>query len=305
MLMPVHPTPSLPENTSDSRRKGESLSRLATLLSVAVASLLVLMKGGAWIYSGSVSLQASLMDSLLDVMASLVNFFALRFALQPPDKEHRFGHGKAEDVAALAQATFIAGSGLFLLVEAGRRLLRPEPVEHGALAMGVMVVSILLTGALVLFQRYAHRHSGSSVVKADSLHYVMDLLTNAAVILAVFLTVHLGWALADPIFALLIAAYILKSSGELGHGALQNLLDREFEPEERQKIKEKVLSHPQVRGLHKLKTRRGGTQLFIQFHLDLDGTLSLHAAHAVADTVEKWLLEMYPSADIIIHEDPV
>ncbi len=183
--------------------------RLATYASVATAATLIGVKLAAWIYTDSVSLLSTLIDSLLDAIASLINLIAVRHALSPPDREHRFGHGKAEPLAALAQATFISGSAVFLVFEASHRLFNPEPLEHMSLGIWVMIFAIAVTFVLTRFQAYVVRRTNSLAIKADSLHYVGDILINAAVIVALLLVSEFGWLWADATFGLAIAGFIL------------------------------------------------------------------------------------------------
>jgi ferrous-iron efflux pump FieF len=280
------------------------LMRLATHASVAVASSLILVKLAAWFYTDSISLLSTLIDSLLDAVASLINLFAVRHALVPADREHRFGHGKAEPLAALGQTAFIAGSALFLVFEAGHRLLDPRPVLHSEVGIAVMVVAILVTFALTRFQAYVVRKTGSVAIKADSLHYVGDILVNGAVIVALLLAAQLGWAVADPLFGLAIAGYIMFNAWQIARGSLDMLMDRELPEAERARIREIALSNPNVRDLHDLRTRSSGRRSFIQVHIEMDGTLTLYSAHAVADEVEAALREAFPGAEVMIHQDP-
>lgn len=280
------------------------LMRLATRASLAVALLLVAGKLAAWFVTGSVAMLSSLIDSALDAAASLVNLIAVRHALQPADREHRFGHGKAEALAGLGQAAFVGGSALFLVFEAMSRLVRPVPVEQGAVGIAVMVASIVLTLALVLFQRHVIRRSGSFAINADSLHYRSDLLVNLAVIAALALAQFAHLPLADPLFALAIAAYVLWSAGQILRGAYDTLMDRELPDTERRRIRDLVLAHPEVRAMHDLRTRRAGTHAFIQLHLELPAGMTLERAHEISDAVEASLLAAFPGAEVIIHQDP-
>lgn len=280
------------------------LMRAATYASVSVAAVLIALKVIAWLMTDSVSLLSTLIDSLLDLAASLVNLLAVRHALMPPDREHRFGHGKAEPLAALGQSAFIAGSAIFLVIEAMRRLYNPRLLENGDVAVGVMVFAIGLTFALTRFQAHVVRKTGSLAIKADSLHYITDLLVNAAVIVAFFLVTQLGWLYADPLIGLAIAAFILKSAWTIAKGAYDMLMDRELPDTERARIKEIVLLHPEVIALHDLRTRASGPLTFIQVHVEMDGHMNLYKAHLVADSVEAQLCEAFPGAEVIIHQDP-
>jgi ferrous-iron efflux pump FieF len=280
------------------------LMRLATYASVAVAGFLILVKLAAWLYTDSISLLSTLIDSLLDALASLINLFAVRHALVPADREHRFGHGKAEPLAALSQTAFIAGSALFLVFEAGHRLFNPRPVLHSEIGIAVMVVAIVVTFALTRFQAHVVRKTGSVAIKADSLHYVGDILVNGAVIVALLLASEFGWAVADPLFGLAIAGYIMFNAWQIAHGSLDMLMDRELPEAERARIREIALANPNVRDLHDLRTRSSGRRTFIQVHIEMDGNLTLYSAHAVADEVEAALREAFPGAEVIIHQDP-
>ncbi|MCA9539924.1 MAG: cation diffusion facilitator family transporter, partial [Myxococcales bacterium] len=285
-------------------RADDRLVRLAAIASVATAGVLIIAKLAAWFFTDSIAMLSSLVDSLLDIGASTLNLLAVHHARTPADSEHRFGHGKIEALAALAQAAFIAGSAFFLVFQAARRLITPTPLEHGAVGIWVMVGSIAATAALVLFQRHVMRHTNSMAIEADALHYVTDLLTNAAVILALWLSTEFGWLRADPIITALLAVYILVSAAQIARKALDMLMDRELPEDERERIIALVRAEPRVRDLHDLRTRRSGPQVFIQLHLELDGSMPLREAHTVATAVEESLRAAFPRADVLIHEDP-
>ena len=280
------------------------LLRLATTISAATACLLILMKLGAFLLTDSVSILSTLVDSLLDAAASILTLVAVRHALVPADREHRFGHGKAEPLAALGQAAFITGSGIFLIFEAVQRFVSPKALTHSEVGIGVMVFSTLATLGLVSFQRYVIRRTGSLAIKADSLHYVGDILVNAAVIVALVAGAQFGWRYADPAFGMAIAAYILYNAWQIAAGSLDMLMDRELPETERQRIRDVALAHDRVVGVHDLRTRSSGPQIFIQAHIELDGGLSLLQAHEIADEVEEALLSAFPGAEIILHQDP-
>ena len=284
--------------------KAERLMRLATYAAVATALVLIAVKLVAYMLTDSVSLLSSLMDSVLDAMASLVNLVAVRQALVPPDREHRFGHGKAEPLAGLAQAAFISGSALFLAVEAGHRLFAPRLVTHVDIGIAVSVFAIVATFILTRFQLYVVKRTGSIAIEADSLHYLGDLLINGAVIVALILAVHVGWIYADALFGLAIALYLIFNAVKIARAALDMLMDRELPEEDRRRIKEIVMSHGEVLDMHDLRTRTSGRQCFIQLHLELDGDMPLFDAHQIADTVEAALMEAFPQAEVLIHQDP-
>lgn len=292
-----------PEQLTCDPSQAGRLLRWATYASVSTAILLIAGKLAAALMTGSVSVLASLVDSMMDAAASIINLLAVHYALQPPDRDHRFGHGKAEPLAGLVQSAFIAGSAVFLILHAVDRLVHNQPLQAGWVGLGVMAFSMVATGALLLFQHYVIRRTQSTAIRADALHYATDLLTNGATIVALGLAM-LGWPIVDPLFAIGIALYILCSAGQIGHESIQLLLDRELPSEVQDRIKEIVRSHALVRGIHDVRTRRSGPTYFIQLHLMLDDQMPLVEAHRVADEVEAAIMEVFPNADVLIHEDP-
>ena len=284
--------------------RADRLRRLATYASVSVAGLLIAAKFAAWLETGSVALLSSLVDSLLDAVASLVNLIAVRHAMSPADREHRFGHGKAEPLAVLGQSAFIIGSAMLLLAEAVRRLIWPVPVENPPAGIAVMVLSIVVTIALVLYQRHVVRRTGSIAITADELHYRGDLGVNVSVIIALVLGPILGLPILDPLFGAGIGIWILYSAARLVRLSLVQLMDRELPDDERERIREIAQSHPDVVAAHDLRTRIAGPTAFIQIHIEMDGTLSLLRAHEISDEVEAQLRAAYPHAEVMIHQDP-
>jgi ferrous-iron efflux pump FieF len=278
--------------------------RSATYASVSVAVLLILIKIFAYVLTGSVALLSSLIDSILDSFASILNLIAVRHALTPADREHRFGHGKAEALAGLGQAAFIAGSSIFLIFEALNRIINPRPIDHGMVGIVVILISLCLTIALVIYQRYVIRHTGSLAIQADSIHYFSDITMNASVIVALVLSTYFNWPTADPLFALGIAGYIIYSVWSIIMNAFNQLMDRELPEPDREKIISIAMRHPEVKNLHELRTRSSGKDVFIQMHLEMDGDIPLVMAHSIADEVERELFAEFPNADIIIHQDP-
>lgn len=289
---------------AEAQVQGQRLMRLATYASVSVATVLIIAKALAWQVSGSVSLLATLVDSTLDALASLVNLVAVRHALSPADREHRFGHGKAEALAGLGQALLITGSSVYLLVESARRLAAPQPVEAVGVGMAVMLLAIALTLGLLAFQRHVIRVTNSTAIKADALHYRTDLLVNGSVLLALVLS-GWGWPGFDALFAIGIAVYIFASALAIVREAWDHLMDRELPDEARAAIAAIARAHPEVHGVHDLRTRQSGTAIFIQIHLELDDDLDLLRAHAVSEEVEREVLDAYPGAEVIIHLDPL
>ena len=280
------------------------LIKLATWASVIVAVCLIVIKTWAWDETQSVSLLASLIDSIMDSVASLINFFAVRYAMAPADEEHRFGHGKAEALAGLAQALLILGSIGLLLSQTVGRLWDPVVVENTPTGISVMVASMVLTGALVLLQRQVFKHTQSTAIEADSLHYTSDLLMNFGVIIALVLATY-GYYGADPYLALGIGAYVIYSAWGIAKTAFHLLLDHELSDQQRQNITQLALAQPLVLGIHDLRTRQSGHMQFIQLHLDLQDDMLLMHAHDVADALEQRIMKEFPYADVIIHLDPV
>mgnify|MGYP000200354817 CR=1 FL=1 len=276
----------------------------ATIAASIMAVSLLFLKIFAWWYTSSVSMLASLVDSLVDIAASLANLMVVRFSLQPADSGHTFGHGKAESLAALAQSMFITGAALFLFLSGLKRLFAPAEAMHGT-GVGVTVTLIALTCTLLLvaFQYWVVKNTQSQAVRADMLHYQSDVMINSAILIALILS-WFGFYRADAIFALAIGVYILISALRMGYEAVQALLDQALPEHERRDIAELVAGWPGVRGAHQLRTRKSGPTRFIQLHLEMDDQLPLVEAHGVADQVEQALLNKFPGSDIIIHVDP-
>jgi ferrous-iron efflux pump FieF len=276
----------------------------ATQASVAVSSLLIAIKFAAWIATGSVALLSSLVDSLLDIVASIINLVAVRHALEPADREHRFGHGKAEPLAALGQAAFLAGGAVLLTFEAISRAITPQPVTRVGLGIVVIVASTALTGALVLYQRHVVARTRSLAIGADELHFRSDMVVNAAVLVALILDRVIGLPILDPLLGGAIGVWIIIGAIRLFRLSMSQLMDRELPDEDRARIRTIAEAAPEVIAVHDLKTRAAGPTAFIQLHLEMDGAMNLRRAHDIADRVEAQLRDTYPNAEIIIHQDP-
>lgn len=286
-----------------SSHKERRMLQLAASASVFTAILLLVVKVYAWWVSGSVSVLASLVDSLIDAFASCVNFVAVRYALQPADEEHRFGHGKAESLAGLGQSLLIMGSAVYLFVQAIDRMANPQPLEQLDVAIGVMGFSIVATFCLVIYQRWVISKTHSVAIKADSLHYVSDLLTNIGIVIALLLT-QFGWQQVDPLLAIAISIYIFYTAIMIWSESIQHLLDRELPEEEQHRIERIAMGHVEVLGVHELRTRQSGRVKIIQLHLELDGNMPLWQAHDICEEVEREIKEAFPSADVLLHQDP-
>ncbi len=279
------------------------LLRLATRASLLVASTLIIAKGVAWWFSGSVSLLAGLTDSLLDGAASFLNLLAVHYALRPADEDHRYGHGKAEALSGMAQALFIAVSAGLIALQAIQRIQHPEPLGAAGLGIAVMVLSLILTLALLWLQHKVIKETGSAAIRADSLHYRSDLLLNFSILLALTITLF-GWQQLDAYFGLGIAVYILWSAFQIAHETVSVLMDEELPTDVSQHMLELACGVPGVLGAHDLRTRISGNRWFVQLHLELPGSLTLSVAHALCDQVENAIHQQYPKAEVLVHADP-
>ncbi len=281
-----------------------ALTRRVTLLSVGVALVLVSLKAAAWLASGSVALLASMADSGLDLLASLVTFFAVRYAAAPPDEEHRFGHGKAEAFASLVQAGLVFASAALIGQEAVRSLLEPAPLRQEGLAMAVMVVSLVLTGGLIAAQSWVLRRTASIAIAGDRAHYATDLASNAVALLGIAGAAWMGLGHVDALAALAITGLLLWGAVSVFRDASGQLMDHELPLADREAIIALVTADPRLTDVHQLRTRASGPYIHMQMHVDLDPKLSLEDAHSVLVAAEKRVLEAYPRADILMHPDP-
>ncbi|MFR0675664.1 cation diffusion facilitator family transporter [Enterobacterales bacterium AW_CKDN230030176-1A_HGKHYDSX7] len=282
----------------------QRLLRLATRASLTVACVLVISKALAWWFSDSVSLLAGLTDSALDAVASLLNLLAVQYALRPADDDHRYGHGKAEALAGMAQALFIGASAVIIAVQAVERLQAPAPLGNTAAGIGVMLLSLVLTVGLLAFQRKVVRVTGSTAIRADSLHYRSDLLLNGSILVALVLA-RFGWPQLDALFGLGIAVYIFWSAVQIARESGGILMDKELPSEVSEEMRALVCGLPGVVGAHDLRTRVSGPRWFVQVHLELPGALPLHEAHALCVEASARIRERYPQADVMVHADPV
>jgi ferrous-iron efflux pump FieF len=278
--------------------------RRAAWAAVAVAAFLIALKAVAFVVTDSIAMMASLADSGLDLIGSSINLLAVSQAVTPADREHRFGHGKAEPLAGLAQGAFIAGSATFLVIESLSRLVSPHPIEHGAIGLAVMAVSVVAVAALILLQRFTVLRTGSLAIGADLLHYLGDLLTNLGVVVGIVLSTQFHILVADPLVGLIVAGILSWSAWHVFRQSYDQLMDHELPDAERNRIKTIVMGHEDVRSLHDLRTRAAGISTFIQLHIELDPALSLTRAHEVSDAVEADIVAVFPNAEVIIHQDP-
>ncbi|WP_019027128.1 cation diffusion facilitator family transporter [Colwellia piezophila] len=277
--------------------------RLAAISSTSTALVLVVIKLYAWLATDSSAMLASTTDSILDLFASIMSIVILRFALAPADKEHSFGHGKAESLAGLVQASFVLGSAILLIFSGVSRLLNPQPIVQGEIAIWVTLISIALTLVLVVFQRYVIKRTGSIIISGDALHYQSDLFLNLGVLAAIILSQGI-WLHADGVFTILVALYLVFGAGQIMVQSVSQLMDSELSDDELAKIKNIVLTHGKAKGMHELRTRQSGAKRFIQFHLELSDDLSLLEAHSIGDEIEFEMCQALAPCEVFIHHDP-
>jgi ferrous-iron efflux pump FieF len=275
----------------------------AALASVSTATFLLFLKGYAAWATGSVAMLGSLADTGLDLISSLITLYGVRLAAMPADSDHRFGHGKAEALAGLVQAGFIAASGGALLLAVGERLINPHQVREEVVGLLISALAVTLTIGLVSFQRYVVKRSGSIAIGADMAHYKTDLVATIGTGVGLYVSGKLDQPLIDSSVAGLVALYLIHGAWIVGRDSLDVLMDRELPDGERQRILDIARSHPEVRGVHELRTRSAGLTKFIQLHIVLDPTMPLGNAHVVGDRVEAALHEAFPQAEIILHVD--
>ncbi len=280
------------------------LKKIATIASVSLAVSLSLLKTFGALYTGSLAVLSSLIDSLADIFASSITFIAVKYSSRPASDNHRYGYGKAEALSALIQSAFIAGSGIFVMYDGFSRLISPVTLEKTDTGILIMVISLVATLGLIFFQKYVTRRTTSQAISADSAHYTVDVLTNASIILSLLVVkiFNIGWF--DTLTAFIISSYLLFNAYKLARDAITLLMDTELSDDIRTNIIRIVRTCPFTKGIHDLRTRDlGGTYMF-EFHLELDGNLSLYDAHDLTDMVEDEILEAYPNSQIIIHQDP-
>ncbi len=304
MTSPVTPPPTPGSRPGPWGSAATLSTRQITRLSVGVAVVLIALKAFALGASGSVSILASLADSSLDLIASLATFYAVRWAAAPADADHRYGHGKGEAMAALVQAGLVFASAVFIGWEALQRMFDPRPVGGGPWAIGVVVISIIVTAGLVWFQTRSLKASGSMAVSADRAHYAADLAASVVVLIGVVSGAYLAAPGLDAAAGLVVAVWLFWGAFGVLKGAGDQLLDREASDADRVALTTAVLADPRVGGVHQLRTRMSGTRMIAQMHIDLDRTLSFEASHDIVVAAEDRVKRAFPGADVLIHADP-
>lgn len=285
-------------------RRRFSLATRAAIASVAMAGFLLLLKGFAAWYTGSVAMLGSLADTGLDLLASVVTLYGVRLAATPADHDHRFGHGKAEALAALFQVMLITASAAAIGWRAVLALGDSTPKAHAEFGIAVSIVAIVATAALLAYQRRVIRATGSVAILADNVHYQSDVLLNGSVILALVLDQYLGWHKADPILGICIALWLAWGAFRASSNAIDQLMDKEWSEGDRARFIEVAARQPGIKGIHDFRTRRSGSHDFAQFHMEVDGALSVVAAHEVVEGVERNLRRAFPKVEVLIHLDP-
>jgi len=280
------------------------LTRSAAFASIAMALALAALKGWATWRTGSTAMLGSLADTALDLVASVATLIGVWIAAQPADADHRFGHGKAEALAAMIQVILIALSAAGIAFRATVRLVEGGRVEAAGDGILVSAIAIAATFALLAWQRHVIRQTGSLAIRTDNVHYQSDLLLNLAVIGALAIDRYLGLAQADPLFGLGIAAWLLWGAWRASREAVDNLMDREWPEEKRLRFVERAATHPELSKLHDLRTRTSGHHDFAQFHVDLPPGMTIAQAHAVIERVEADLCRAFPGLELLIHIDP-
>lgn len=280
------------------------LNRQAALASISAAMLLLAIKIWAAWSTGSTAMLGSLADTTLDLVASVATLFAVWIAAQPADDKHRFGHGKAEAIGALFQIILISVSALGIASSAIEQFIAGTRVQAASTGIAVSIFAIVVTLALLTWQRYVFRRTGSLAIETDSVHYQSDLLLNIAVIAALVLDQYAGFSRADPIFGLGIAGWLAWGAYRASQNVIDQLMDREWPDEKKQRFLNIVAQHPNISGAHDMRTRTSGERDFVQFHVWLDGDMTVKAAHAVMDDLEERLQESFPGTEILIHPDP-
>jgi ferrous-iron efflux pump FieF len=290
--------------TENERRRVIPLAIRAALLSVATACFLLALKGFAAWHTGSVAMLGSLADTALDLLASLVTLYGVKVAAEPADHDHRFGHGKAEALAALFQVALITASALGIGWRAAVAFGDPARTQDADIGIGVSMIAIGATALLLLYQRRVIRQTGSVAIMADNVHYQSDVLLNASVIVALVLDQFLGWRGADPLFGVAIALWLLWGAFQASSNAIDQLMDKEWPEAQRKAFIDVAAQQPGLRGIHDFRTRRSGAHDFAQFHMEVDPRLTVFAAHEIVERVEDALKAAYPRVEVLIHLDP-
>lgn len=287
--------------------RSQAMGRLTTsaaIASVSTATFLMAVKGYAAWRTGSVAMLGSLADTGLDLIASLMTLFGVRLAAQPADSDHRFGHGKAEALVALFQVAVIAASALAIGARAVDRLMNHHATTDADLGIGASIVAMVLTMALLSYQRFVAARTNSVAIRADYVHYQSDLFLNLAVIAALVIEQYAGLSGADAVFGVVIALWLLWGALRASTEAINQLMDKEWPDDKRRRFVEIACQFPELKSLHDLRTRTSGATDFVQFHIAMDPGMTIAEAHDVTDAIECRLAQEFPGTEILIHIDP-
>lgn len=285
-------------------QKNNRLMKQASYASLAMAVSLIILKAIAFFITGSMAILSGLFDSAQDLMTSSVNMLAIRQATEPDDKHHRFGHGKAQAIGSLVQACIIFMAGTFLMIEAIKRFLNPEPLERLGWGVVVTVIAVVATLALVKFQTYVVHKTNSLSIHADKAHYTGDVMMNIGILLSMLATYYLNWLWVDSVFGIGVALYLFVVVYQVIHASCEMLMDTEMPEDFRKEIKSIAHSCAKVHLVHDLKTRRSGDRAFVQFCVHLDGNLTLLQADEITDKMENQIRKRFPNTEVIIHPEP-
>jgi len=284
---------------------GARLRRLASTIALAAASALIVAKLWGWMATDSMALLTSAADAVVDALAATATFFGVRFAQYPADLEHRFGHGKGEALAAFTQAILLASAAILLMAQSFWRLIYPQQLTAISLGIWVALGGVATSSLLAAMQTWVVRRTGSTAIAADRTHYLMDAVLNGGVVMALALTSRTGWVRADPIFALVIAGYMIAAASRVAAAASHQLLDRELPQEQRDRIKAAAVGCAGIRAVHDLRTRDAGDRVFVEFHLEVDGHVSVQDGHRMVDTAERTVAGLFSKkTEVIGHLEP-
>lgn len=285
-------------------KKIKTLKSCAALVSVLTSIILCIIKAVAVYFTSSLSILSSTIDSLTDVLSSMVTFIAIKYSNKPLNSMHRYGYGKAESVSALLQAIFIASSGAFIFYDGIKRFITPVVIKQTNIGIIIMFISLLFTCTLIILQNYVIRQTNSEAIKADRAHYFVDLLTNISILISLSIVHYYNLYWLDILIAVIIAVYLIFNALKIAYDALSEITDKEVDNDVKIKIINIINNEPVVKGFHDFRTRVSGIRMFIEVHLEFDGELSLLKIHSVSEHIENQIISLFPTAQILIHQDP-
>jgi ferrous-iron efflux pump FieF len=286
------------------KKNGKILIK-TSLFAIFITITLIFIKSIAWLFSGSLAVLSSLTDSVLDLITSSINFFAIKYSLKPKDGDFKFGYGAVEDIACLLQSSFISGSAIFILFQSVRNLILKQKLTFDFISIKIMIISLILKILLIFVQKYTIKRTNSSIIKAESLNYTADVGMELSVIISLIIINYTQYYFVDSCIAILIAIYILSSAIKIGQRAFYNIMCKEIPIENRSKIIDILRGDKNIEGYHDLKTRMSGNKCFIQIHLEVDKKLKLEDSHKISKNIDKKISKLFDDCEIIIHQDPI